>query len=145
MTFSGEVLSTGQGGHAVLVPAEEAAVFAAKRPPVVAVVNGTEYRSRLMVYGGKSYLGLRRDLLRTLGLATGYQVTVELREDLEERVVSEPAELVQALDDAPAARQAYDALPYSHRMEYARWVGEAKKPETRADRVAKTIRRLTDR
>jgi hypothetical protein len=120
-------------------------VFAARRPPVVASVNGTEYRSRLMVYGGKCYLGLRRDLLRTLGVAAGDQVTVELREDLEERVVSEPAELLRALDDAPAARRAYDALPYTHRMEYARWVAEAKKPETRADRVAKTIRRLTDR
>ena len=111
--------------------------------PVVATVNGVEYRSRPMVYGGTTYLGLRKDFLRQLGVGVGDQITVELREDLEERVVVEPAELLQALDEHPAARQAYDALSYSHRMEYARWIDEGKKPETRAERVAKTIRRLS--
>ena len=67
MAFSAEVLSAGQGGgHAVVVPKEVAAAFGSKRPPVVAHVNGVEYRSRLMVYGGQSYLGLRKDLLRQL-------------------------------------------------------------------------------
>jgi hypothetical protein len=143
MPFTAEVLSAGQGGHATVVPAEVAAGFSSKRAPVLALVNGVEYRSRLMVYGGKSYLGLRRDLLRQLGVAAGDSVTVDLREDLEERVVEEPAELRRALRDHPSARQAYDALSPTHRKEYARWVGEAKRPETRADRVAKTIRRLT--
>ena len=45
----------------------------------------------------------------------------------------------------PAARAAYDALPPSHRAEYARWIGEGKRPETRAEHTAKTIRRLTAR
>jgi uncharacterized protein YdeI (YjbR/CyaY-like superfamily) len=35
-------------------------------------------------------------------------------------------------------------LPFTHRNEYARWIDEGKKPETRADRVAKTIKRLTE-
>lgn len=141
--FSAEIISAGQGGHAAVVPPEIAATFSSKRPPVVAVVNGVEYRSRLMVYGGKSYLGLRRDLLRQLGVAAGDSITVELNEDLQERAIEEPAELRQALDEHPAARQAYDALPPTHRKEYSRWVGEAKRAETRADRVAKTIKRLT--
>ena len=43
-----------------------AATFSSKRPPVLAHINGVEYRSRLMIYGGQCYLGLRKDLLRQL-------------------------------------------------------------------------------
>src|SRR4029450_3153517 len=72
MAFTAEVLSAGQGGgHAVVVPKEVAAAFSGKRPQVLAHVNGVEYRSRLMVYGGQSYLGLRKDLLRQLQVEAG--------------------------------------------------------------------------
>ena len=145
MAFTGEVLSAGQGGgHAVVVPKEVAAAFGSKRPQVLAHVNGVEYRSRLMVYGGQSYLGLRKDLLRQLEVEAGDRVQIELVEDHEERVVVEPPELTQALADDPAAQAAYQKLPLTHRNEYARWIDEGKKPETRAGRVAKTIKRLTE-
>jgi hypothetical protein len=145
MGFSSEVLSAGQGGgHAVLVPPEVTAAFSSKRPAVVATVNGTEYRSRLMVYGGKTYLGLRKDLLRQIGASVGDLIEIELTEDRAERVVTEPAELLEALAADPAARAAYDALAYTHRLEYARWISEGKQAETRATRTEKTIRRLTE-
>ena len=145
MAFTGEVLSAGQGGgHAVVVPKEVAAAFGSKRPRVLAHVNGVEYRSRLMVYGGQSYLGLRKDLLRQLEVEAGDRVQIELVEDHEERVVVEPPELTQALADDPAAQAAYQKLPLTHRNEYTRWIDEGKKPETRADRVAKTLKRLTE-
>jgi uncharacterized protein YdeI (YjbR/CyaY-like superfamily) len=97
-----------------------------------------------MIYGGQCYLGLRKDLLRQLDVAAGDRVQIELAEDREERVVVEPPELTQALADNPAARAAYEKLPFTHRNEYARWIDEGKKPETRADRVVKTIKRLTE-
>jgi hypothetical protein len=145
MAFTAEVLSAGQGGgHAVVVPKEVAAEFSSKRPPIVAHVNGVEYRSRLMVYGGQSYLGLRKDLLRRLEVGVGDHVDIELVEDHQERVVVEPPELIEALAANAAAAAAYEKLPFTHRNEYARWIDEGKKPETRADRVAKTIKRLTE-
>jgi hypothetical protein len=144
MSFTAEILSAGRGGHVVLVPKEVAATFSSKRPPVLAHVNGVEYRSRLAVYGGQSYLGLRKDLLRQLGVGIGDQLEIELAEDHEERVVVEPPELTEALADNPTAQAAYQKLPFTHRNEYARWIDEGKKPETRADRVAKTIKRLTE-
>jgi antitoxin component of MazEF toxin-antitoxin module len=145
MAFTAEVLTSGQGGgHGVVVPKEVAASFSSKRPPVVAYVNGVEYRSRLAVYGGQSYLGLRKDLLRQLGVAAGDQVEIELEEDYQERAVVEPPELTAALAENPAAMAAYEKLSFTHRNEYARWIDEGKRPETRADRVAKTIKRLTE-
>ena len=145
MMFSAEVLSSGQGGgHGLVVPKEVAATFSSKRPAVLAHINGVEYRSRLAVYGGQSYLGLRIDLLKQLDVGVGGVVEVELEEDHQERVVVEPPELTAALAEDPAARAAYEKLPFTHRNEYARWIDEGKKPETRADRVAKTIKRLTE-
>jgi uncharacterized protein YdeI (YjbR/CyaY-like superfamily) len=38
--------------------------------------------------------------------------------------------------------QAFEGLSYTHRKEYARWVEDAKKPETRQRRVEKTIELL---
>jgi len=128
----------------VVVPKEIAQTFSSKRPPVLAHVNGVEYRSRLMVYGGQSYLGIRKDLLRQLDVAVGDLIEIDLVEDHQEREVVEPSELTQALADNPAAKAAYERLPFTHRNEYARWIDEGKRPETRADRVAKTIKRLTD-
>jgi uncharacterized protein YdeI (YjbR/CyaY-like superfamily) len=54
-----------------------------------------------------------------------------------------PADLAAALADSPEAGAAYDALPDSTKRQYLWWVHSAKRPQTRADRVAGTIERLT--
>jgi uncharacterized protein YdeI (YjbR/CyaY-like superfamily) len=62
--------------------------------------------------------------------------------DTEPREVDLPAELAAALSGDPAAASAFDALSYTHRREYARWVAEARRDATRADRAAKSVERL---
>jgi len=143
--FSAEVISAGGGGHAVRVPPEVALTFDSRRPAVLALVNGVEYRSRLMVYGGKTYLGLRRDLLRRIGVGVGAEVEIELSEAVAAEVaavVDQPAELTSALGEHPDAREAYALLTDADRAEYARWIGSAEQPE-RDQRVARLLRRLT--
>jgi uncharacterized protein YdeI (YjbR/CyaY-like superfamily) len=54
-----------------------------------------------------------------------------------------PADLAEALAADPAASAAYDALRDSARKQYLWWIHSAKRPRTRADRVAETVRRLT--
>lgn len=55
-----------------------------------------------------------------------------------------PDELSIALDQAPAAKATFDGFAPSHRREYCEWIGEAKKPETRAARVAQAIEWLAE-
>lgn len=143
--FTAEVLASGNGGHAVVVPKEIADHLSGRRVPVVAHVDGAEYHSRPMPYSGQLYLGLRLELLRRIGKQAGDAVEVRLAEGTAPAPVevTEPAELVAALADDEAARTAYAALPPSHRREYWAWIGEAKKPETRADRVSRTVKRLS--
>jgi Bacteriocin-protection, YdeI or OmpD-Associated/Domain of unknown function (DUF1905) len=146
--FSAEILSAGQGGHAVVVPKEVTATFSVKRPAVLAHVDGVEYHSRLAVYGGRSYLGLRKDLLRQIGKQAGEVVEIALEEDDPDPPpaaveVTEPPELLAALAENAVVRAAYEALLPSHRREYAKWIGEAKQADTRAERVGKMVRRLS--
>ncbi|MFL6731913.1 MAG: YdeI/OmpD-associated family protein, partial [Sphingomicrobium sp.] len=53
-------------------------------------------------------------------------------------------ELSAALDKAPKAKATFDAFPPSCRREYLEWVGEAKRDETRAKRIATTIEWLSE-
>ena len=50
--------------------------------------------------------------------------------------------LAEALADAPDARAAFDGLSFTHRREYATWIAEARREDTRARRVAKAIQML---
>ena len=53
-----------------------------------------------------------------------------------------PEDIKQALHQAPDAEACFTALPPSHKAEYLTWIAEAKKPPTRARRVAGMIERL---
>ena len=55
-----------------------------------------------------------------------------------------PADLAEALANDAAATATFHAFPPSCRREYCEWVGEAKRPETRAKRVAETIALLRE-
>ena len=50
-----------------------------------------------------------------------------------------PADFAAALRAAPAASAQFDAFAPSHRREYLDWITEAKRPDTRARRIAQAI------
>jgi len=50
-----------------------------------------------------------------------------------------PAVLATALAASPEAQAAWERFAPSHRREYAEWVGEAKRAETRDQRVAQSV------
>lgn len=53
-----------------------------------------------------------------------------------------PEDLLAALHAAPAAQSNFDAFPPGARREYLDWILAAKRPETRAGRIAKAIDQL---
>ena len=67
---------------------------------------------------------------------------VGIEPDTAPREVEVPADLTAALAADDAARATFDTLSFTHRKEWVRWVEEAKKPETRATRLAKTVASL---
>ena len=55
------------GERGVEVPGDPKAEFGGARAPVAGTVNGTPFRGRLMVYGGVTYLGFRREIRDAAG------------------------------------------------------------------------------
>jgi hypothetical protein len=139
--FNATVEPARGGGHFVVVPFDVKAEFGEARPPVRGTVNGVALRTRLMVYGGVTYLGLRNDFLAETGLDLGDPVAVELERDDAPREVEIPPDLEAALAD-PEVRAAFDKLSFTHRREYAESVAEAKRPGTRERRVARIVEKL---
>lgn len=57
---------------------------------------------------------------------------------------SVPQDLRAAIDAVPAAQATFDGFPPSQQREYADWVSEAKRDETRAKRLAQSVEWLAE-
>jgi Bacteriocin-protection, YdeI or OmpD-Associated/Domain of unknown function (DUF1905) len=143
--FEATVEARGRGGRVVVVPLDVPTAFGRARAPVRGSVNGAPFRSTIMKYGDVYYLGLNRELREAAGVDTGDTATVELELDDAPREVDVPTELREALDAEPEVAAFYDRLSLTHRKEYARWVAEAKREETRRRRVERAVAMLRDR
>ena len=92
--------------------------------------------------GGESLLGFNRAVRDAVGVVPGQALELEIMLDTAPREVALPPALATALDRDQTAREKFNALAYSHRKEFARWVSEAKRPGTRERRVVKALRML---
>jgi len=138
MEFRTTVTLGGKTATGLQVPDEVVtALGAGKRPPVVVTVGGHTYRSTVAPMGGSFWIPLAAEHREAAGLTAGDEVDVVVEHDAAPREVALPDDLAAAFDDD--ARAFFDGLAPSHRKEWVRWVEEAKKPETRAARVEKTV------
>jgi bacteriocin resistance YdeI/OmpD-like protein/uncharacterized protein DUF1905 len=134
--------ATGPGGRWVECPFDARTEFGEARPVVVGTVDGAPYRTRLMRYGGQTVMGLTREIRAAIGAELGTEVTIEIEPDTVPREVDIPEELALALATDAPARVIFEGLAFTHRKEYAQWIAEAKRPETRERRVVKAITML---
>ena len=114
----------------VIVPFDVRAQWGEARPPVAGTINGVPFRTRIAVYGGQYVLGLTNAIRKQAGVVQGDEVEIELERDDAPREVELPPEL-EAVLTATCARRSTRSR-FTHRREYAEWVAEAKRPETRA-------------
>ncbi len=136
----------GAGGHLVDVPDEVVAALGGRgRIPVQASFNGIPYRGSIVRMGGVMMLGVTKAIMAEAGAGPGDVLDVVVENDEAPREVEVPPELTKALKRSPAARAVWDGLSFSHRREYVGYIVEAKKEETRARRVERTIQALTER
>lgn len=129
---------------AVVLDEEQVAALGegAKRFPVLATVNGYTWRTSVMRMGGEFLVGLNRQVREAAGVRAGDRVAVTLELDTAPREVDVPEPLAAALAADDVARAAFEAMAYTHRKEFAQWVAEAKREETRQTRVTKAVEML---
>jgi hypothetical protein len=143
LRFTATLVPRGSAAAIVLDEQQVATVGeGAKRFPVAATVNGHTWRTSVVRMGGEYLLGLNREVRRAAGAEAGDTVDVVLELDTAPREVDVPEALATALDGDPEARAAYERLAYTHRKEYAQWIAEAKREETRQRRVAQALEML---
>ena len=109
-------LESDQGACFIRVPPEVLTMLGErKRAPVKVTINATTYRTTIAVYGGKSYIGVRREVQEAAGVAAGESLTVGLEYDPELRTVDLPEALRAKLEADPKAA----AATCGHECRYA--------------------------
>jgi uncharacterized protein YdeI (YjbR/CyaY-like superfamily) len=89
-------------------------------------------------------LGIRKDIREQAGKSFGDEVTITLEPDTEPRVVEVPVELQKAFKSEKDAKANFEKLSFTHQKEYVNWINEARRAETRQNRIAKTIEVLKE-
>jgi hypothetical protein len=117
-------------------------LFGRVRAPVKVTLNGYTYRSTIAAMGGPPCIPLRKSNREAAGIEGGETIDVHLELDTEKREVKPPADLVRALKAAPAVWERWRALSYSHQREHVDAIEQARKPETRARRIAGAVQRI---
>jgi len=142
-TFTATILNAGGGGAFVEVPFDVEKEFGSKKPKVKAMIEGVPYRGLLVRMGTEHHLLIiLKGIREQIGKTFGDEIKVTVEPDLEERVIEIPKDLLKELKKDKEAKAFFDKLSYTHRKEYVRWVEEAKKEETRQNRIVKTIEML---
>ncbi len=142
-TFRAVIESSGKGGAFVRIPFNVEDVFGKKRLPVKVTIDGEPYRGTLVRMGEPCHiLGVLKGIRTRIGKDVGDEVDVILEEDTELRQVEIPPDLQSALQGQVDMLKSFESLSYTHQKEYVAWIEEAKRAETRATRIGKTIEML---
>ena len=138
------VIEAGPGGGAWLrVPFDTAEAFGTRRSErVSAEYDGFRADSNIVSIGAGPVLGIHKATRKAIGKDVGDTVQIRFAADSRPRTVDVPAELARALGRSPEAEVRYGALSFTHRGEFAQWVGGAKKVDTRMRRADKAVEML---
>lgn len=141
--FTAIIQNAGDGGAFVEVPFDVEKAFGSKKPKVKAMIEGVEYRGTLVRMGTERHLLLvLKSIREQVDKTFGDEIKVTVEADTEERVITVPAELKRAFQSEKEAKAIFEKLSYTHQKEYVTWINEAKKDETRQNRIAKTVEML---
>jgi hypothetical protein len=144
--FEATVEPSGRGGgHLVVVPPKALeALGGGGRIAVRATFDGIPYRGSIVRMGEVSVLGVLKAVMTKAGVGSGDRLRVVVENDDAPREVEVPADLAKALRANAGARRRFESLSYSHRREHVHYVTEAKRAETRARRIERTVATLAE-
>ncbi|GAB0154917.1 hypothetical protein CHRYSEOSP005_01770 [Chryseobacterium sp. Alg-005] len=144
--FSGIIMQNGNMNAAfVEFPFSTEQLFGKKGQVKIKAIfdDRVEYRGSLAKMKSDCHiLGLTQEIRKQLGKTFGDEISVSIIEDKEERTVDIADDIAVVLKENPKAKELFDAMSYTHRKEYIRWIEEAKKSETRENRKVKMIQMI---
>lgn len=144
--FKGMLKSAGQGGVFIPVPYDVQKAYGKKNLiPVKVTYDGMPYRGSIANMGNGPCLIVLKSIREKLGKGPGDTVRVTVELDAAPRKIEIPSSVKSLLRDHPTEKAFFDALSFSHRKEYVRWITDAKRPETKASRLKKMLEKLKEK
>ncbi|MDB4962510.1 MAG: hypothetical protein JWP01_2509 [Myxococcales bacterium] len=125
----------------ILTDAQVEELGGGKRAAVTVTIGKKTVRLRLAVMGGQNLIGISRANREALGVEIGDTVAATIKLDEAPRTIEVPDDAAKALAKAKL-RKTFDALAYTHQKEHVQAITDAKKPETRAKRIAAMLENL---
>lgn len=141
--FKARIEGASLGGACVYFPYNVEEEFGTRgRVAVKATFDGVPYSGSIVKYGAPQHmLGISKSIREQIGKGPGDTVEVTIEKDETERTVEVPPEF-QKLLKKEKLLPVFEKLSYSHKREYCRWITEAKREETRANRLVKAVELL---
>jgi len=139
-SFTAKIEPGPGGGAFVTFPYDVEKEFGVKgRVPVKVSFEGVAYTGSLVQCDGQQHMvGILKTIREKTGKKLGDSVRAQLWHDESERTVEVPSNLSRLMKKHNV-RDFFDSLSFTNRKEYCRWITEAKKEETRAARLTKSI------
>ncbi len=111
---------------------------------VKTTIDGVAYRGMIarMEKDKPHLLIITQAIRKQINKTAGERVKIIMEVDTEERTLTLPKELAILLEKNTKAKTFFDTLSYTNRKEYARWIENAKKPETIQNRLSLTLEKL---
>ena len=130
----------------VILPFDATALWGTKGAmKVKGTMNGAAFRSSIFPNGdGTHHIMMNKQLMGAANAGLGDAVAFAMEPDTEERDYPMPADMAKVVGASKKAAATWEGFPSSARKLYADWVEAAKKPETRASRIAKAKAMLSE-
>jgi len=143
VTYRGTLVRIEQYTCLVVPGATAAALGDGYRIPVTGSINGFPLKTSVFrTRENDRMLIVNKAMQRGSDIGLGDTVTVELHRDDDRCPRTVPPDVARALGRTRRVKDAFEKIPYSHQQRYLDWIGEAKRPETRARRIEQTVERL---
>lgn len=143
MQLKAKILKTGATSAGIKVPGEFVEKLGGGRKPKVKVMfNDYLYRGSIAFMHGDFWLPVTNETREKSGVQIDEELELEIELDNEPRTVELPEDFKSALEKNPKAKVNFEALSYSHKRAHVLPIEAAKKPETRAKRIEKSIEML---
>jgi hypothetical protein len=126
----------------ITLPFDPNAVWGVKeRHHISGSINGCPFRGPIEAIGTEYFIALGPAWRRDNGIDVGAEVEVVLAPE-GPQTDNIARDIARALEAEPEARTFFESLPSFYRKNYIRWIESAKRPETRAARIAEAVKLL---
>lgn len=107
--------------------------------PIHGLINGAPYKQTLVKYSGDWRLYVNTSMLKNSPKRIGEKIEVTINYDPESRVITPPKKFISALEESKEAKDVFDRLSPSRKLEIVRYLSQLKTEETREKNIKRAI------